>query len=249
MRNIRNRSLRAVAVTVAAAAMLAASGTAGAGLLYRIDIDSTYRDAPISTESGWTSLNVGNGGGANGRNVTVGGVTFSVFSAGGSRSRPAGTSDLTRDFIYDDGAGEEVGLAVAGLADGLWEASVYSFDAEWAAGPQAVGITQFGPPEIIYTSAFAPSATTPFTFQFDSSSLLDGFGIFTRAATSVNRARFNALELRQVAPLSLSLTPLRTSQDVPAPAGFALIASGLLGLSLARRRREALPGSRSPSGD
>jgi hypothetical protein len=231
MHNVLGRILKACAFTMSAAATFAVSSTASAGLIYRIDIDSTYDNAsiptevPVTTEAGWTSLNVGSGGGPNGRNVTVGGVTFSVFSAIGSRSRSTAASDLTRDFIYDDGAGAEVGLTVAGLTDGLWEASVYSFDAVWAAGPQAVGITQFGPPEIIYASDFAPSATTPLMFQFDSSSLLDGFGIFTRAATSVNRARFNALELRQIA------------QDVPAPSGLVLIASGLLGLSLARRRR------------
>lgn len=201
-------------------AALSISSYSQAAPIYKIDIDSTNGGSPISTEAGWTSLNVGAGAG-NGSSVTVSGVTFEVFSADDSRVRSAGTNDLTKDFVFDDGADQAVGLKIFGLADGMWEASVYSWDT-FAIDPQIVGITEFGAAaESIYTSGFAGSAITPFKFTFDSSTLMDGFGIFTRENNGADRARFNALELSYV----------------PVPATVALFALGLAGIGFASRKK------------
>ena len=96
---------------------------------FRIDIDSTFGGEPITTAPGFTSLDATAG---NGDSVSVNGTTFTVFTADGSRNRPAGASDLTRDFIFDDGAGQAVGLQVNDLPAGIYRANVYSFVADFS---------------------------------------------------------------------------------------------------------------------
>ncbi len=188
----------------------------------QFNIDSTEGGQPLRTESGFTSLD---GTGGNGSSVVVDGVTFEVFSAGGSRNRSSEPSDLTADFVFDDGVGQAVGLTVSGLPDGIWEAQVYSFDSDFAAGDQIVGITQFAAgPELIFTDSFASNANDPFTFVFDSSSLPDGFGIFTRESNDVDRSRLNGLQLTMLQP-------------VPEPASLAAwFALGLVGAAVRWRR-------------
>jgi hypothetical protein len=154
---------------------------------FKIDIDV---GTPPDTEPGWTSLPVSGASGS----VDVTGTTFQVFSADDSRVR-GGPNPLTRDFVFDDGGGQAVGLQVFDLPPGIWEASVWAWDNDYAVGDLIVGITQFGPPEIIFTNSFSASPTDPFTFQFDSSTLANGFGIFTRENNANDRARFNALQL------------------------------------------------------
>ena len=215
------RNARALVFGVVATTFSIWTSGASAALIFKIDVDFQNENGAMSpTESDWTSLLV-NDSSPNSASVTVSGVTFDIFSADGARDRNSGGTSLTRDFVFDDGSGQAVGLTVSGLPAGWWQASVYSYDASFSAGNQIVGITQFGAsPESIYTSSFASNANTPFTFKFDSSALIDGFGIFTRENNSANRARFNALELRQV----------------PAPATLALISLGLLGFGIQRRK-------------
>ncbi len=43
-----------------------------------------------------------------------------------------------------------------------------------------------------------PDPTVPFVFEFDSSILDDGFGIYTREANSTNQSRFNVLQLTMI---------------------------------------------------
>lgn len=215
------KKILSVGATLAA---LSTTNFATAALVYKIDIDSTNGGAAITTAAGWSSLNAGTGS-ANGTSITVSGVKFEIFSSDGARSRSAGTNDLTKDFIFDDGAGQAVGLRVFGLASGIWEASVYSWD-DFAINDQIIGITQFASdPEDIYTTSFSASSNEPFTFRFDSSSLIDGFGIFARENNSNDRSRFNALSLRQV--------------EVSEPSVLALLGLGLLGLGFSRSKVKA----------
>jgi hypothetical protein len=215
------KKLLKVGATLAA---LSTTNFASAALIYQIDIDSTNGGAAITTAAGWSSLNAGTGGG-NGTSITVSGVTFEIFSSDGSRSRSAGINDLTKDFIFDDGPGQAVGLKIFGLASGIWEASIYSWDTV-AINDQIIGITQFtSAPEDIYTTSFSGSESEPFTFRFDSSSLINGFGIFARENNSNDRSRFNALSLRQV--------------EVSEPSVLALLGLGLFGLGFSRRKAKA----------
>ena len=78
--NILNRARLTLTTTCAAFALCAASPSF-ASLIYRIDIDTTEQNTSITTESGWTSLDASQG---NNATVTVGSVTFGVFSAAGS---------------------------------------------------------------------------------------------------------------------------------------------------------------------
>ena len=212
---ILNRARLTLTTTCAAFALCAASPSF-ASLIYRIDIDTTEQRTSITTESGWTSLDASQG---NNATVTVGSVTFGVFSAAGSRNR-GNSNALMRDFIFDDGNAAAVGLTVSGLAAGIWEAAVYAWDASFTVGRQIVGISQFqSAPETVFTSDFVANETTPYKFQFDSSALIDGFGIFTRENNdNSNRARFNALELTLL------------SSPVPVPATLLLVVLGLLGI-------------------
>ncbi len=165
--------------------------------------------------------------GGNGDSVSIDGTTFTVFSSQGHRNRggAGGGNDLTGDFIFDDGANAAVGLRVFDLPDGLYQAEVFSFDGAAAAGNQIVGITEFVPGgETIFSTNFASNPNDPFTFIFDSSAFVNGFGIFTREATN-DRSRFNGVRLTLL-------------QTVPEPTTALLALMGVAGLA-GRRRREA----------
>ena len=131
----------------------------------------------------------------NGANVTADGVTFEVISADGSRNRATGNA-LTRDFIFDNGGGVASGLTVTNLPDGVWQASVWSWDEDAIFGDQIVlmnGLSGGG--EFIATTDFAADPNTPFRFLFDTEDFNNTFGIFTRENNSQNASRFNALQL------------------------------------------------------
>lgn len=180
---------------LAVAVMLALIASAGAATLYQVDIDSTQGGTSVATEDGWSSLNVGEGGTGT---VTIDGTTFETFSADGSRNRNF-ANNLTRDFIFDDGAGQASGVRVFNLPPGLWQAEVWAYDSGSAAGTQIVGITRFGAGnETIYTDAFESNPDTPFAFTFDTADVPDGFGIFTRENNDADRGRFNAVRLTQI---------------------------------------------------
>ena len=187
--------------------------------LIRVDIDAAQGGNPIATAPGFVSLDATSG---NDSWVDVNGVVLQVFGTDGSRNR-GGSNHLTGDFIFDGGSGQDSGVRIYGLPDGIWEASVWAWD-NWfptTVGDQIVGITQFGAgDEILFTDSFAPSPTDPFTFRFDSTGLPNGFGIFTRENNQWNRSRFNAIQLSYI----------------PEPTTLALL--GLGALALVRRRRK-----------
>ncbi len=213
-----------------AAGLAVLSATPAQAVVFQIDVDTTVVNgvagaSPLITQAGWTSLDATN---SNGSSVTVAGTTFTAFSADGSRLRSGtnGGTALTRDFIFDDGANQAVGLQVFNLPVGLWQVEVWSWDDTFPTGNQIVGITRFqAGPEIIYTNTFTPNPTTPFTFIVDTRTtvLPDGFGIFTRENNSQDRARFNALRMTNLVP-------------EPTTAGLGMLGAAAL---LARRRRSS----------
>jgi len=183
---------------------------------FKIDVN----DGSSPTETGWTAIGAAHSG--NGGTVTVGGVRFDVASADGARNR-SGPNALTRDFIYDDDGGQASGLRIYDLPDGIWEAKVWSWDNDFptAVGSQFVGVGWTAGNFIAGT--MMPHPTDPFAFTFDSSTLDDGFGIFTRENNSANRSRFNALQLTRVI--------------IPEPITMLAVGLGLAGLGGYVRKR------------
>jgi len=204
---------------------------AAPGDVFRIDLDSTIVEnvpapQPVVTADGWTSLNATAG---NGSNVTVDGTTFTVFSADGSRARINNSTpnEITSDFVFDEGAGQAVGLTITNLDRGYYDASVWAWDDAFPTliGDQIVGLIPggVGNPEVIIGS-FAVNPNDPIvTFRF----FADGtrpYSIFTRENNANDRSRFNALQLVAV--------------DIPEPASALLAALGATVLGLRRRRQQ-----------
>lgn len=203
--------------------------TTSAHSAFLIDINS----GSSPTASGFVGLD-----GSNGSSATDQGATFTVYGSLGTRERsgPLATDDLTLDFAFNDESQSlsQVGLEITGLAAGLYQASVWSFDP--SNGPQPTDIS----PEFIgyetdtgssWNSAVTiglAQATDPalvFTFAYDPTT--DGdLRIFAQGGSGAldsRRARFNALELTAI----------------PIPAAFWLFSSGLLGLVGMARRKKA----------
>lgn len=209
-----------------AALAAGAGGTVASPTEFKIDIDSTT-NGPLDTAPGWTSLDATQP--SDGDEVVVGDVIFNVFSADGSRSR-SGPNSLTRDFVFDDGSGQAVGLEIWHLPEGNYEAKVWAWEDAGGVGDLIVGwIKQGGSENIVTTTAVADPDDPIVTFRFyaDGTSM---YRIFTRENNSQNRARFNALQLNRI----------------PEPSTFVLAAFGLLGLVFCgrRSRRLARPGLR-----
>ncbi len=220
-------------------AFLTAAPTAVAQV-FQIDIDSTT-GGPIDTAPGWISLDASEP--SNDNSVTVNGVTFTVFSADGSRVR-GGPNPLTRDFIFDDGENAAVGLRVFDLPDGVWDAQVWSWDNDFDAGTQIVGIANFPGPRI-FTESFTPSPTDPFNFRFNSPDYVEGFGIFTRENNEPSdRARFNALRLTRVPALAHF-----DFEDQPVDMNNTLPTADVIGLSSDLDQVGISHGARSQTSD
>lgn len=185
---------------------------------YLIDINS----GGSPTASGFVGLD-----GSNGSSVTDQGVTFTVYGSEGTRDRGT-ANDLTRDFAFNDST-EQVGLEITGLAAGLYQASVYSFEGSGAdinvefIGYETNSGTFSNNPGI--TPAQATDPARVFTFTYDPSTEGD-LRIFTQGIVGFQcvgcpRARFNALELTAI----------------PVPAALPLFGTGLAGLGLIGWRR------------
>lgn len=196
---------------------------------YKIDIDSTDGDGgPIQTAAGWTSLNAT--GASDSTSVTVDGITFSPFSADGSRIRRDGGSNvdpdaLLGDFVFDDGTGEAVGLAFGGAGDlpaGIWQVEMYAYDADFPTGSVMIaGYRRNGSETIVDTSVTFSASGPAITFKFISDGL-GAYDVFFRDAPGgATRTRLNAVTLTYFIPTPAAL-----------PAGL-----GLLGLIALRRPR------------
>lgn len=187
--------------------------------LFQIDVDSSHTN-PIATEAGWTSLDATTG---NGSFVMVGPTTFTVFSADDDRNR-ATPNDLTGDFVFDDGAGQAVGLTIDDLPAGRWLVEVWAWDSAVAGnvGPQILGLKS-GPLNVVGNETLIPGLPTdpvnPIgSIVFDADGTTQ-YHVFTREDNPGNQSRFNALRL--------TIVPEPTS----------LLVLGTAGLLAVRRRR------------
>jgi len=165
--------------------------------VYSIDINDA--DSPVTAPGfvGLSATHTGNGG-----SVSIDGVAFAPFSADGSRLRGSVGSPnpdaLTGDFVFDDGAGQAVGLAFGGaghLAAGTWQVELWIYDPPPNTfGPVIVGWRRNGAETIISESVVATTGSPAVTFNFDS----DGgsaYDVFVRENNDRNRSRLNAVRL------------------------------------------------------
>lgn len=178
------------------AIFLAACGVAFAQ--YRIDIDSPIGDALMSTETGWTSLDATSG---NSSSVTLDGISFKPFSADGSQIRTSGgvasPNKLTGDFVFDDGAGQAVGLLFGGAGDipaGDWQVKIWIWDENISIGDSIVGYRRNDSETIVSTSVSADPVNPAIVFTFTSDGT-SAYDVFVRENNSANVARLNAVEL------------------------------------------------------
>ncbi len=179
------------------------------GAVYRLDLNEASQ--PV-TAAGWMPLNVPADTGAG--SVTVDGVTFTTlfptFTTRGARLRGTAAAPspdaLLGDFAFADGANATLGLALGGagsLAAGVWEADVYIWDQTSAPGTASVGYRRNGQETVVSTNV-APAAALPaFTVRFASDGVA-AYDVFVRENNTANRARLNAVELRQVAQVPYS---------------------------------------------
>jgi hypothetical protein len=220
----RNSPARAIGRCVGVVfCQIAISNCLQAASIYMIDINDV--DTPV-TAPGWTALDAVHTG--SGTTVVVDGITFEIFSADGARLR--GTTEapnpnpLTGDFVFDDGAGQAVGLrlgsptaAAAGtLAAGQWQVEMWIYDATVNAGNQAVGFQTLPPGmtafETIVSSTVTPHATDPaITFLLDADGV-SHYSVFTRENSDLNRSRLNAVRVTMI----------------PEPAALTIVAAAAL---------------------
>lgn len=190
-----------------AAALLVTTASAHAATVYSFDIDSNA-GGPIATAPGWTSYPMGSTG--NGTPVEVDGISFSVGSADGSRTR-TGLNDLTRDFAFDDGAGQALIFFFGGagdLAAGLWQVEVWAHDNDFVPlGNQIVGYrTNGAETEVTNTAASHPTdPIATFTFESDGVSAYD---VYLRENNANNRSRLNAVRLTSIPEPSVGVLGL-----------------------------------------
>lgn len=186
-------------------ALVLAAAPAGAATIFKIDIDSTtdtqgdVGDRPIETEPGYTSFDV-----TNNTSIIIDGVTFTQVGKDGDRNRTEATTDLLTDFTYDSGSAN-LGLQIAGLDEGVWEAKLWSFDSRHTtqAQQQEVGVTD-GITTQLDDGLFDPNEDNPAIFQFDTTDFDGDVTVFVKGTG--DGARFNGLELMLIPePTSLVL--------------------------------------------
>lgn len=199
-------------------------------VVYAIDIDTQRLGASdtsstINTASGFASLDVTTN--AQTASVIVGGINFSLGSVVGfANSRNRGLvdnlTDLTRDFVYEDGANAAIIMYFGGagsLPAGTWQLEIWASDTSGIPiNDQIIGL-RTNTTESIQTTTFAGSQTDPFTFTFESDGVA-AYDVFVRENSTSNRARLNAVRLT----------------SIPEPASTALL-FGALGIFFSRRCR------------
>lgn len=204
--------------------------TSAYAVVYAIDIDTQRvggadTSSTINTGSGFSSLDVT--ANAQTASVDVNGVTFSLASvagSGNSRNRGAidNLTDLTRDFVYEDGPSAAIVMLFGGagdLAAGTWQVEVWASDDDrYPLVTSIVGL-RTNSSESIQTSTFAGSQTDPYTFTFESDGV-SAYDVFVRENSSNNRARLNAVRLTQI----------------PEPSS-AMMLMGVAAFAFVRRRR------------
>lgn len=197
--------------------------SASFGQSYLIDIN----DADDSvTEAGWTALDALHTG--SGSAVTIDGISFEIFSADGARVRGGSATPtpnaLTGDFVFDDGAGQAVGLYFGQAGDlpkGVWQVDVYVYDSGAVIEDQIVGWREDGVEHVVGEN-FLPDEISPSaSFEFYSNGVAR-YDVFVRENNDGNRARLNAVALTYV--------------DVPEPS-TVLILGLMIGGAVALRKR------------
>jgi hypothetical protein len=170
--------------------------------IYTIDIN----DADNSlTEAGWTGLDANHTG--NGGAVIVDSVSFAPFSADGARLRGTTTSPspdaLVGDFVFDDGAGQAVGLSFGGAGDlqaGDWQVEVWIWDADYTGSGSLtsfVGWRANGTETIVANDVESLATGPAITFNFTSDGTA-AYDVFVRENNAGNRTRLNAVRLTLV---------------------------------------------------
>lgn len=221
-----------VRILVAALLSLALAREASA-VVIMLDIDSSEGDRGIVTQEGFTSYDAGTGPfdpedrSPPEGSIVIDGVTLQLFGGlDGSRHRTTGGGgefdSLLRDFVFNDGAGNAIGLRLIGLEPGIYDVTSWHYDgAANVPGTIQVEVRGSNPtlPSTVVRDA-VPFSTDPVNYQITVSDPGQTIELIFREDDNLNRSRLNGIVI----------------QTVPEPTAAGAILVGIFALGLRRRR-------------